>query len=345
LEISIVSPEIPVLRWRDADSDENHTLDETLYYCNDANMNVTALVSTSGTVVERYLYSPYGQPEIYNDSWTAVAWANSKKNEILYCGYRWDPETGMYQVRNREYHPTVGRWVTRDPRLYKQGMTLYEYAMSGPLDTVDPFGLEGKVSWNETHKPVEVNKNPRRVSQAVLDKAVPANRAGERGQYRYASPEASAGSMSIFDNACCSCWFADVIVTMATYQPDEPDDPGSGLGIYIKKDLPPLELPEVTVHEETHVKDASDVFNGKKFRKPLEDEVDAHNKQETAYKLETIRKEVIGKQGKKETINGKISTRGECKAACEEYLGKMANDRLKDMKDEIHKREKVLDKK
>ncbi|MCX5653830.1 MAG: RHS repeat-associated core domain-containing protein [Planctomycetota bacterium] len=131
----------PVLRWRDADSNSENGLEETLYYCNDANMNVTALVSTSGTVVERYLYSPYGQPEIYNDSWTAVSWDNSKKNEILYCGYRWDPETGMYQVRNREYHPTAGRWVSRDPLPTRAGLNLSEYAISSPPNWMDPYGL------------------------------------------------------------------------------------------------------------------------------------------------------------------------------------------------------------
>jgi len=130
----------PVLRWRDTGGDPD--LDETLYYCNDANMNVTALVdASSGNVVERYLYSPYGQPEIYNGSWTAVAWADSKKNEILYCGYRWDPETGLYHVRHRYYHPTLGRWGRRDPKGYLDDMNIYEYAAGAPVEAVDPLGL------------------------------------------------------------------------------------------------------------------------------------------------------------------------------------------------------------
>jgi hypothetical protein len=33
----------PVLRWRDADGNSENGLEETLYFCNDANMNVTAL--------------------------------------------------------------------------------------------------------------------------------------------------------------------------------------------------------------------------------------------------------------------------------------------------------------
>jgi hypothetical protein len=67
----------PVLRWRDGntDGDLEDEGDDTLYYCNDANMNVTALVNTSGTVVERYLYDPYGKPTITDASWSAITWA------------------------------------------------------------------------------------------------------------------------------------------------------------------------------------------------------------------------------------------------------------------------------
>ena len=48
-----------VLGWRDADLDTETGylgLEGTLYMCDDANMNVTALVSASGTVEERYVY-------------------------------------------------------------------------------------------------------------------------------------------------------------------------------------------------------------------------------------------------------------------------------------------------
>ena len=31
------------------------------YYCHDANFNVTAVVNASGTVLERYAYTPYGE--------------------------------------------------------------------------------------------------------------------------------------------------------------------------------------------------------------------------------------------------------------------------------------------
>jgi RHS repeat-associated protein len=106
---------------------------------------VTALTDTSGAAVERYVYDPYGKTTIYNPTWTAeVTWANSEQNEILYCGYRFDSETGLYHVRNRMYHTTLGRWMQRDPKGYVNGMGLYEYVASDPASHCDALGLEKK---------------------------------------------------------------------------------------------------------------------------------------------------------------------------------------------------------
>ena len=147
----------PVLRWRDSDweTDENHTLDETMYYCNDANMNVTALIDgtsgspTEGQVVERYLYDAYGSVTFCDSAWTPTQVfgyfdhpVSMYDNEILYCGYRFDPETGLYLARRRYYQPTIGRWTTRDPIGYADRMNLYECVASDPPRYVDPLGLD-----------------------------------------------------------------------------------------------------------------------------------------------------------------------------------------------------------
>jgi RHS repeat-associated protein len=116
-------------------------LEETLYACNDANMNVTALVNTSGTVVERYVYDAYGKATVYYDDWsTTVAWDDSVKNEIRYSGYRYDWETGLDQVRRRYYHPTLASWLQRDPIGYQDRMNLYQYVRSAPIQYVDDTG-------------------------------------------------------------------------------------------------------------------------------------------------------------------------------------------------------------
>jgi RHS repeat-associated protein len=133
----------PVLRWRDENDDGDFAdAGETLYYCNDANMNVTALVSaSSGAVLERVVYDPYGKPKFYDGSWANPSDTSAYANEILYCGYRWNPESGVYDVRRRPYHPTLGRLPQRDPAGHGDGMNPYQYCRSGPLVFVDPLGL------------------------------------------------------------------------------------------------------------------------------------------------------------------------------------------------------------
>jgi len=53
-------------------------------------------------------------------------------NEILYCGYRLDAETGLYHIRFRMYHPTLGRRAQRDVLGYLDAMNLYQYTLSDP---------------------------------------------------------------------------------------------------------------------------------------------------------------------------------------------------------------------
>jgi RHS repeat-associated protein len=130
----------PVVRFRDTNGDG--TADDTLYYCNDANMNVTALVNASdGGVAERYEYDPYGNLTVLNPDWSAdTGNASDFDNEILYAGYRRDSETSLYHVRNRYYHPALGRWMSRDPAGYLNILNLYQYCLANPIAMVDASG-------------------------------------------------------------------------------------------------------------------------------------------------------------------------------------------------------------
>ena len=130
----------PVLRDKNTDDDDLCD-DERLYYANDANMNVTALLATDGTPLERYVYDPYGKVTVLDADFSADADGKSDyDNRILFAGYYFDNETGLYHVRNRYYHPQLG-WITRDPAGYADGMSLYEYCRSGPLVATDAMGL------------------------------------------------------------------------------------------------------------------------------------------------------------------------------------------------------------
>ncbi len=133
----------PVLRDRETDGG-SAGLDERLYYTQDGNFNVTALVNPAGQVVERYSYDAYGQVTVLDGDWSVDADGLSDvDNRILYCGYRFDSETGLYHVRHRYLHPTLGRWITQDPLGYVDGMGLYEYCVSTPFVMLDAMGTKG----------------------------------------------------------------------------------------------------------------------------------------------------------------------------------------------------------
>jgi len=155
--------------------------DEHLYFCQEANYNVTALVDGSdGGVGERYVYDPYGRATVYDGTWTnTVSWGDGRKNALRFCGYRYDPLTGLYHVRRRGYHPALGPWLQRDPGAggtmrglavgsrvrpsfvkrdpepappsadgnpfeaaaeYHDGLDLYLYVSSDPVNLLDPSG-------------------------------------------------------------------------------------------------------------------------------------------------------------------------------------------------------------
>jgi len=85
-------------------------LDQRLYYTTDANMNVTALLDTAGDAVERYLYDPYGKVTVLDADWSVDADGESDyDNAILYCGYFFDSETGLYHVRRHVRGVTTPR--------------------------------------------------------------------------------------------------------------------------------------------------------------------------------------------------------------------------------------------
>jgi len=136
-----------------------------LYYTNDANFNVTALIDGhTGAVSERYQYDPYGKVQFYSDAWVKTM-ASAANNPILYCGYTLDSESGLYLARNRYLNVGVGVWERRDPMMVAQSRLLsnheeisatkarlialdydvetnfYQVVQSNPISNVDPTGL------------------------------------------------------------------------------------------------------------------------------------------------------------------------------------------------------------
>ena len=117
-----------------------------LYFTQDANWDTTAVAgynSTTGTwnVVQRYVYSPYGNITILNPDFTTAPTGTQPLANNLYQGMALDPVTGLYYERARWYSPSLGVWISQDPAAYINGANTYQYAMNNPTSYVDPTGF------------------------------------------------------------------------------------------------------------------------------------------------------------------------------------------------------------
>jgi YD repeat-containing protein len=109
------------------------TCDTPYWGCQDANWNVLGIVSATGTLTERYEYTPYGQRQVLfspggNDPLCYAPTVASRRFEISssvsepwevlevgHQGLLQDAENSMVYSRSRTLSPTIGRWLQRDP--------------------------------------------------------------------------------------------------------------------------------------------------------------------------------------------------------------------------------------
>jgi RHS repeat-associated protein len=124
---------------RDRDTDANGSLEERFYVQQDANWNVTAILSTSGSVMTRFAYDPYGAPIYLTPNWAGPA--STYGWHYLHQGGRLDDATGLFSFRNRDLSPTLGRWIQNDPSGFSAGDTnLYCFVNNNPVGYSDPSG-------------------------------------------------------------------------------------------------------------------------------------------------------------------------------------------------------------
>ena len=105
------------------------------FYFQDGRGNVTHLTGPSNNVIEHYTYFVSGQPTYLS--------GNSMDNRFLFEGALYVPEAEIYDMRNRFYHPNLGRFMQSDPIGFDGGdMNLFRYCGNDPVDGSDPMGLE-----------------------------------------------------------------------------------------------------------------------------------------------------------------------------------------------------------
>ncbi|MDB6084370.1 MAG: hypothetical protein JWN43_2251, partial [Gammaproteobacteria bacterium] len=90
------------------------------------------VTDSSGTVVGRYDFDPYGQAD-----------AASIDLPVLrhrFTGREWDGAITLYHFRARHYDPAIGAFLQRDPVDKVTGESAYRAFASNPLIYVDPMG-------------------------------------------------------------------------------------------------------------------------------------------------------------------------------------------------------------
>ena len=110
------------------------------FTCYDGNGNIVALVSaTTGDVTARYECGPFGEP-------IRMSGPGATLNPFRFSTKRVDPTTDLLLYEYRPYRPTLGRWLSRDPKGESAGLNLYGALVNAPLNTFDGLGLQTQMS-------------------------------------------------------------------------------------------------------------------------------------------------------------------------------------------------------
>ena len=120
------------------------------YYTFDHLGSTREVCSSSGTILTRYSYDPYGRTTLV--SGTDLA-------SFQYAGMYNHQTSGFYLTEYRAYDPNTGRWLSRDPAGEIEtsddddddsvgGMNLYGYVSNDPLNYYDDDGLGKRPSRN-----------------------------------------------------------------------------------------------------------------------------------------------------------------------------------------------------
>ena len=224
-------------------------------------------------VVEAYDTDAYGNTLMYSGPGNDTLWftdddviTGDPLCPFIFTGRRLDPElydtdahAAVYFYRARYYHPQLGRFLSRDPAGYQDGMGLYQYARARVTFLRDPSGNlvwnEGAISYIMGHKTVkDLGDTPARVRPEIRASCDP--------RYKWKGPEPD----------CCFCW----------YDPHSPGRVVLEMQVEVAKGG---DVDFILTHENQHVKDSQESFRDGSLRAPVEAFVQRHDSEEESVRI------------------------------------------------------------
>ena len=97
------------------------------------------LTDTDSKMVQKYLYTPFGEDWVTTTNETASKALIDKINR-KYGGQLKDGESGLYYMNARYYNPDLAIFMRPDPAM--DGLNHYAYVSGNPIMYMDPTGLE-----------------------------------------------------------------------------------------------------------------------------------------------------------------------------------------------------------
>ena len=104
--------------------------EEVRYLLTDHLGSTRVVVDAEGNAMARYEYAPHGE--------TTVAGSKGAEVRYRYTGHPYDEGQELYETPARGYDPTLGRFLSVDPR--RQDASPYVYTGNNPVGYVDPTG-------------------------------------------------------------------------------------------------------------------------------------------------------------------------------------------------------------
>jgi RHS repeat-associated protein len=105
---------------------------QSFFYHADALGSITEISNSGGSLVQRYTYSSFGKIESQLDPNFVQPYTLTARE--------FDPETGLYHYRARQYDSIAGRFTAADPIWFHGGINFYAYVDNNPVRWLDPYG-------------------------------------------------------------------------------------------------------------------------------------------------------------------------------------------------------------